>query len=248
MENKLDFEKMKLLVDESWREPLRGFFESEDCWKISQELKKNKGRFTPEKGETIWRCFKETKLDEMHTVWLALSPYPQRGISDGLCFSNSLSTTESPSLKIIFDAIEDNLGYKDTRNKDLKRWANSGVLMLNCSLTCIIGEPNSHLELYKPLINYLYKEVFSKKELNFVYFGAVARAFQILENGKLHKSLAVEHPSFSSREKRPMIHKNLFSWCNDRLKEQGKKGVQWQEYAEKLPFPEMEKQVYEEFI
>lgn len=240
---RVKFEKLAYNFDESWHSALKNYIESEDCYKVLSFLtKENKeGKQVLPSKQYLWRCFQETKLNEMHTVWLALSPYPQLNTGDGLCFSNSLTSSESPSLRIILDACEDDLGYKGERNRDLKRWANQGVLMLNCALSCQVGLPESHLKIWENFIKFLYSDVFNDKKLNFVYFGAKSREFQVYENKELHKSLAVEHPSYSARQERPMIHKNLFSWVNTQLKNCGKSEIKWMEFSD-LPWKEVEQE------
>lgn len=251
-EKKIDVEKMlNMHFHPSWHKVMRKFVESEDFYKIMKFLTdENKaGRKSLPEKQYLFRAFKETKLEDFKVLFLALSPYPQLGVGDGLCFSNSLTKEESPSLKIILDACENDLGYKDERNRDLKRWANQGVLMLNIALTCQVGLPKSHLDIWKPFILYLYKEVFNTLNLKIVYFGGDAKVYQEYENKILQRSLAVEHPSYSARQERPMIHKNLFSFVNNELEKEGKTKVQWQTFGD-LPWKEEEpkKQEQEEFI
>lgn len=245
---KLDWNVFKNRFHESYHLKLQPFFETEECYnilaKLTEEAKAGKN-VLPGKG-LMWRCLQETSLDDLKVVFLGLSPYPQEGIGDGLAFSNSLSFKESPSLRIILDSVEDDLGYKDNRNKDLKRWANQGVLLLNSALTCNSGEPKSHLDLWKPFTSFLFKEVFNDKELVIVYFGADAKEFKSLENNKLHSSKTVEHPAFAAREERPLRHQNLWSWCNTMLKSKNKSEIGWLEGEKKVILEEVKE--WEDFI
>ena len=179
-------------------------------------------------------------------MFLGLSPYFTVGIPDGLAFSCGISRKEQPSLKILLDACENNIGYKDSRNPDLKRWANQGVLLLNSSLTTLPNDARCHLELWNPFIKFLFKNVFNDKNIAIVYFGKDAQVYKEFENKDLHKSLNVNHPSYFARNNIPMEHKNLFTWCNTIVKENGKSEINWLEYKEKLIF-EGDKE-YEEFI
>jgi len=51
-----------------------------------------------------------------------------------------------PSLKNIFKELKSDMGVEAPKSGDLSPWAEEGVVLLNRSLTCRIGESNSHLD------------------------------------------------------------------------------------------------------
>lgn len=223
MENKVDYDKIKPLLHPSWHNKMQGWFESKECWDLSQYLKseKAKGRVVLPDGQYIWRCMLETPLDELKIVFMGLSPYFTPGVADGLAFSCSRTQKEQPSLRILLNAVQDDLeNIPDERNPDLKRWAKQGILLLNAALSCEEQKPDKHLEVWKPFITYLYNNVFNTiNGLIFVYFGKEAAKYSKLEQPFMHYSFQVEHPSAAARGMREMNHQNVFSKVNRILKE-----------------------------
>lgn len=242
MENKtLSWDKIGYHFDESYKNKLKPFVESGEFYKIMEFLtneNKNGKKVLPGKNE-IFRVFRETKLEDIKIIFLGMSPYFIEGVADGLSFSCGKTMKEQPSLKILLDSLEDDLGYKDDRNPDLVRWSKQGVFLLNASLSATKGDAKGHLPIWKPFIEYLYKNVFNDRKLIICYFGKDAAEFQGLENKELHKSMVVEHPSYAARQERGLIHKNLFTNVNKWLREDGEIGVKWQEYGS-LPFEKVE--------
>lgn len=127
----------------------------------------------------IFRAFKETSFDTMKVLMLGLSPYHTidngKVIADGLCFSTK-QPIEPPSLKVFYNAIEDDvyngLNLNMKRNPNLQFLAEQGVLLLNAALTCEPNMPTVHLELWKPFMDFIFKEIIDKeKGLHLVFWG-----------------------------------------------------------------------------
>src|SRR6187402_235501 len=247
-EKKLNWDKVGYHFDDSYKEVLSPFIESEEFYVImntlTEEAKSGK-KVLPGKTE-MFRIFRETKLQDIKVIFLGLSPYPQVNLGDGLAFSCSKTMIEQPSLKILLDACEDNLDLKGERNPDLQRWSSQGVFLLNLALSCRTSEPLSHVNLWKPFTKFLFTSVFNTLNVPIIYFGAEARNFMQYDNKDLHKSLAVEHPARAARLERGLDHKGLFTFCNNFLKKQGKSEISWLEFKD-LPFDMPEKKQYEEF-
>ena len=64
-------------IHKSWHEKLRPFIESEDCDKIYERLKfdSKRGKTIAPLSPNVWRCFKETSLDDLKVVLMGLCPY-----------------------------------------------------------------------------------------------------------------------------------------------------------------------------
>ena len=228
-ENKLNWDNFAPLIDGSWWNDLKPFIESKECWDIYQQLKADskEGNIYP-KSDLTWRAFKETKKQDLKVVFLALCPYHTcyNGIplADGLTFSAEFQTKQPPSLQLIWNAVEDDLcnglDLNLKKTNSLKSWANDGVLLLNVGLTVKENKPESHSELWKPFMTYLFDEVFSKiNGLLFVFFGKTAAKWENKTTPFIHYSKVLEHPAFSARQGRDFNHEYLFSWCNRLLKE-----------------------------
>lgn len=245
-QKKINWESFQEKFHISWREKLKPFFETEECYNILAELTKEaKARKTVLPGrDYLWRVF-QYDFNKINILFLGLSPYFTVGIPDGLAFSCSRTMKEQPSLSILFNCLEQDLGYKDDRNCDLHRWAEQGVMLLNASLSTLPNDAKCHLSLWNPFITYLFKEVFKDKELAIIYFGSDAKVFQQYENKELHKSYVCKHPSYYARNNSQMTEKP-FSFCNNYLKSVGKPEIKWQDFNKTLIF-EGDKE-YEEFI
>lgn len=149
-------------------------------------------------------------------------------VADGLAFSCGHTKEEQPSLKLIFNAIEEDLydGMKldMMRNPDLSYMAKDGVLLLNSMLTTTENSQDAHKELWKPFMTYFFKEVLPYfSGIPIVFFGAQAKEYERLVNKRSFYTKCVEHPSYANRQERAFKHDNLFSWTNEILtKNQGK--------------------------
>lgn len=242
MENKLEWENFEVLIDESWHNDLRPFIESKECYEIYQKLKGlPKGEVIP-KSNLLWRPFKECKKDNLKVVFMGLSPYHTRynnmDYADGLAFSTMLSKTP-PSLQLLHDAMEDDLGYKSAKPNDFSYLAEQGVLLLNAALTTSYQKAGNHVDLWYPFHKYMYENVYPKHNgLIFLYFGKDAAKLSKLETPFIHYSKIVEHPAFSARQNREFKHENCFSWINKLLKENNGSEftINWMKFEETLPF------------
>jgi uracil-DNA glycosylase len=110
---------------------------------INEFLESLDGSVTPQRSE-IFRAF-ELSLDEVKVVIMGQDPYPGVGVADGLAFSSRTATKVPASLRNIFREYSDDLGLPTPLNCDLSTWQNSGVLLLNRTLTTNTGESNVHL-------------------------------------------------------------------------------------------------------
>ena len=248
MDNRINWENYRVKnFHESWWKVLEPFFTSEEAYnmlsKLNEEVKRG-NKILPDKN-LIYRAF-STDFNNISSIFVGLSPYVIPNISDGICFSCGISGKEQPSLTKLLNCLENDLGYKDERNPDLFRWQTQGVMMLNISLTTIPNDPKAHLNIWKSFMKFLWTEVFSKKELIFVYFGQDAKVYQQYENKELHKSYVCKHPSYYARNNEEMTEKP-FSFVNNNLKLMGKNEIKWMEFGE-LPWKEEKVEEYKEFI
>jgi len=79
---------------------------------------------------------------------LGQDPYPNAAYPVGLAFSVPSGVEKLPSsLKNIFKELSSDLGIEIPLNGDLSKWAEAGVVLLNRTLTCRVGESNSHVNI-----------------------------------------------------------------------------------------------------
>jgi len=240
--NKLNWNAFKDLIDVSWHKDLQPFIESKECYDIYQHLKSLPRNEAIPKSELLWRPFQECKKEDLKVVFMGLSPYHtrfnNRDFADGLAFSTQLDKTP-PSLELLWNAVEDDLKNKTHREKDLKFWANQGVLLLNAGMSTSYQKAGNHVDLWLPFHKYMYENVYSKHNgLIFIYFGKEAQKLNKLESPFIHYSKNVEHPAAAARQNREFAHENLFSWANMILKSNNgiEYQIQWIPDSEDLPF------------
>lgn len=181
-------------VHPSWNEFLsNGVLEQLDY--IKSRIGDN---FTP--TENLILRFLSIDLDKVEVVILGQDPYPQDGVANGRSFqpSNLISWTQpysNNSIKNIIRLIHkeytgelvtySSINWARFNIKPPIEWFNSlesqGVLFLNSSLTCEIGDPNSHSFLWSNFTNKLIDYISSKKpKVYWFLFGKSAQQYSSL--------------------------------------------------------------------
>lgn len=139
----------------------------------------------------VFNAFKLTSPGKLKVVILGQDPYINPGEAMGLAFSVPEGNKIPPSLRNIFKKLS-----KTTKNGDLTKWAEQGVLLLNTALTVRAKSSNSHSKIWrditKQIIQYL-----SDKFNNIVFILWGGNAFEKKEwiNGNNHHVLISSHPS-----------------------------------------------------
>lgn len=184
----------------------------------------------------LFRAFELTPLGSVKCVILGQDPYhstiaggPLIGqpTAQGLSFgSHPLDPNIPPSLKNIFKELRDSKAIdKMPTNGDLSRWAKTGCLMLNTSLTVKPHQANSHENLW---MSFIYKVISILNEFNqdciFVLWGKNASFYRKFINDS-HPIMRT-HPSPLSASK-GFFGCNHFNKINDILKLQKKKLIKW---------------------
>lgn len=200
-----------------WVRVLKPFLQSEEWQILRTELKEaSKGKIYPHIDD-IFRAFKLCPYNELMTVFLTTNPYDVQ--NDGLAFSTSTTgMDDNPKvLDCIFDAVQADYPYcNQYKDSDLGRWAQQGVLLLNCDLTTVKGKPGAHLQMWHPMMKHIFKYLGQYNTgIIYVLIGTHAHKFSqyiIPENNDIFK---LEHPMVAVKEKRAWDHKNVFKRIND---------------------------------
>lgn len=180
-------------------------------------------RFTPALKD-IFRAFNECPYDDLKVIIVGMDPYPKVGIADGIAFSNSYNPPErtEASLRFILNNINDTVYNleKDpkTMDKDLKRWSNQGVLLLNVGLTVEINKIGSHIKLWNPFIAFLF-DMLGKDSKKYIwaFLGNAAKEYEKLVPDT-HIKLFASHPASAAYQKlKTWDSNNLFNNINDHL-------------------------------
>jgi uracil-DNA glycosylase len=234
----MDFQKFEPILG-SWGRVLKPFIESKECDNIYATLKDcslNGKKIAPLSINT-WKAFQECDYNNLKVVCVGMCPYHtfKNGtpVADGKMMSCSITNTLQPSLEILYKGIEEDIadGMDLTMQKpaDLNYLSLQGVLLLNAALTTEENKAGSHIDLWKPFMNYMFKEVFNKynRGLVFIFFGKDAGKYEKLLTPMLHYSKVIEHPAAASYTGKEWKHDNVFSWTNNILKSNLGEEVHW---------------------
>lgn len=177
----MDFNKFKIHFHSSWHSKIKPFIESEECDKIYAFLKaeSKKGVKVAPISMHLWKCFKETPLNEVKVIMMGISPYSgfkdDAPIADGLLLGCSITEQLHPSLHRFYNAIEkefyDGFNLDYVKNTNVDYLTEQGVLMLNASLTTEMDKEGAHLEIWEPFIKYLFKHILNDLGVPIIFIG-----------------------------------------------------------------------------
>lgn len=194
-----------------------------------------RGRKVYPPRERVFDAMRITEFSRVKVVILGQDPYinehPQLGPeAHGLCFSVKEGIPAPPSLKNIFQEIDNSLhgGVRREVSTDLTRWAKQGVLLLNASLTVIAKQSNSHAHLgWHALTDNIIETISAHKEhVVFMLWGAFAQKKAALIDLNKHLVLKTSHPSPLSAH-RGFLGSGVFVKCNNYLEKNGLEQIDW---------------------
>jgi len=209
------------LTPSGWVNKLRGFILSSDFDKILDKLlaERDAGkRFTPPLKYTF-RAFEECPEKDLKIVMIGQDPYPHFGVADGIAFSCGLTQKLQPSLKNMFEAIEETVfqGYPSNQDPDLTRWANQGILMLNSALTTQVDKVGTHYDIWKDFIMYVLDMLnLTNSGLIFILLGTKAQELEPMI-GQNHYILKASHPASAVYSKTVWDCNDIFNKANEIL-------------------------------
>jgi uracil-DNA glycosylase len=222
---------------------MRPFIESEECDKIYAFLKaeSKRGKKVAPLSMHVWRCFKETSLDDLKVVMVGMCPYHtfknDAPVADGLLMGCSITEQVQPSLDQFYRAMEkefyDGLNLSIIENPDVSFLAHQGVLMLNAALTTEINKAGSHLEIWEPFMKYLFEEVINYLGVPIVFLGKDAARYKKY-TGIFAHVFEVSHPASATYKGIDWDTEGVFTKVNRLLEENNGFSVQWLDVD--LPF------------
>lgn len=203
-------------VDVSWRP----FFQQRES-AINSTLTNLTGVDIAPTRESIFRAFRRP-LDEVKIVIVGQDPYPAQGVADGLAFSTGSEHARPASLRNIFKEYVSDLSYELPKGNDLSPWAESGVFLLNRTLTTSVGHRNAHVDSnWKDFTCEVVKYV-SQRNVVGILWGRYAQDLSPF----FQRSIISPHPSPLSAH-RGFFGSRPFSRANDALIEMNVAPVNW---------------------
>ncbi|MDY5669763.1 MAG: uracil-DNA glycosylase [Bacilli bacterium] len=220
-------------MDKSWNK----FFEKEKEQEYFKNLlsrldeEYNNKIIYPER-ENLFRAFKETKLDDVKVVILGQDPFHEEQQATGLAFSVPGGLKLPPSLKNIYQEIENEYNYLMLNNGDLTYLARQGVLLINAFLSVEAHKPLSHhFKEYEIFITHLFLYLNSVDHpIVYMLWGNFAKKFAKLISNPNHLVIERNHPSPLSANKGGWFNQNTFIECDNFLLSKGLKPIDWKNY------------------
>ena len=176
-------ELVENLFEKGWFEHLKPFIDSPEFDKIIDFLKEEKrlGKTITPFDKNCFKAFKECPFDKVKVVIIGQDPYPNiinnHFEADGLAFSYTKSNADDnhvpKSLNVILREVQRDVYNNEAEysnvfiDTNLSRWAKQGVLLLNSSLTTLVGNPNGHRDLWTLFIEY------TLNQLNLYHTGVI---------------------------------------------------------------------------
>ena len=209
----------KKLIPSGWARILKGFIYSAEFEKIIRELAKQTGegkRFTPILKD-MFRAFEECPYNRLKVIVVGQDPYPTSGVADGIAFSCKNTPNLQPSIRYILTAINDTVyeGNATSSDKDLTRWANQGVLLLNTALTTTVGKSGQHFKIWQPFCAYLFDWLnWYNPGIVYIYTGKKAEEWRDSISDNNYK-LITTHPASAAYNKQQQWEcNNVFNEVN----------------------------------
>ncbi len=176
--------------------------------------------------EKVMRAF--VGWDNVRVVIFGQDPYPKKSIACGLAFGTELGVAVPDSIKNIYACLlRSGLITSIPDHADLTSWAEQGVLLLNTSLTTVVGKPAAHVQYWNPFVTRVIEEL-DRPGMIFIMLGGHARKLA----SKHATRLEWGHPSpintINSTDK-PGAFKfcTCFASANQILEEAGEDTINW---------------------
>ncbi|MCK9493177.1 MAG: uracil-DNA glycosylase [Acholeplasmataceae bacterium] len=179
------------------------------------------------KQENWFKALVLTPLENVKVVILGQDPYYNPHQANGLCFSVNKGVSLPPSLRNIYQVIEEDYQIKMAPHGDLTSWATEGVLLLNTVLTVSEGKPLSHQNLgWLTFTNEVIKLLQTKDDIVYILLGSYAQSYTALITNKTHVVLKSSHPSPLSSY-RGFMTSHIFMKANQELMKKNINPVNW---------------------
>ena len=238
----MKWELFKDQFHESWHAKMQPFIESEACDNIYKYLKaeSKRGKKIAPLSSAVYRCFRETPLDELKVVMIGMCPYHtfynNAPVADGLLMGCSVTGRMQPSLEKFYDGVEkelyDGLSLKHVKNPDVSYLAKQGVLMYNAALTTEMNKAGSHIELWEPFTKYVLEEIVTPTGVPVIFLGKDASKYEKYTS-PFSWNFVLTHPASAAYKQSDWNTEGVFTKVNKVLKDNNNFHIEW---LDKVPF------------
>lgn len=216
---------------EEWLSVLQTEFEQPYMRSLSMFLRREKaaGKTIYPAGNDLFAALEATPPQSVRVVILGQDPYHGPKQAHGLSFSVPLGQGIPPSLRNIFQELENDVGFQSPGHGFLNHWAKQGVLLLNAVLSVEAGRAGSHQGMgwerfTDAIVKHLDREGGPKV---FLLWGSHAQKKGLGICDTKHLILRAPHPSPLSAH-RGFFGCRHFSQANTFLADQGLGVIDWQ--------------------
>ena len=238
----MKWELFKDQFHESWHAKMQPFIESEACDNIYKYLKaeSKRGKKIAPLSSAVYRCFRETPLDELRIVMIGMCPYHtfsnNAPVADGLLMGCSVTGRMQPSLEKFYDGVEkelyDGLNLNYVKNPDVQYLAKQGVLMYNAALTTEMNKAGSHIELWEPFTKYVLEEIVTPTGVPVIFLGKDASKYEKY-TGPFSWNFVLTHPASAAYKQSDWNTEGVFTKVLKILKDNNNFHIEW---LDKVPF------------
>lgn len=218
------------MISNDWLPALKEEFSKEYYNKLFEFVKDEYSKYVIyPPSDDIFNALHLTNLEDVKVLILGQDPYINPKQAHGLCFSVQPGTDIPPSLKNIYEELNNDLGCYIPNNGFLEKWAKQGVLLLNTVLTVRAGASNSHQgkgwEKFTDAIIRTVNDI--DRPIVYMLWGRPAQTKISMLNNPKHLILKAPHPSPLSAY-RGFFGCKHFSKANEFLESNGIKPIDWQ--------------------
>lgn len=225
---------LKTIIHNDWQDVLAAEFAKPYYQQLRQFLKQEYQTKTiyPDMYH-IFEAFELTPFAKVKVVILGQDPYHGPNQAHGLSFSVLPGQKLPPSLRNIYQELQDDLKIAPVSHGYLKSWAEQGVLMLNAVLTVEQSHPNSHKNHgWEQLTDAAISALSARpKPVIFILWGSYAQKKAALIDQETNIVIKAPHPSPLSAY-RGFFGSKPFSKTNAALIAMGETPINWQLPAE----------------
>lgn len=219
----------KSVLEQDFRAPymtrLRTFLQS--------ELQAGKRIYPPMRE--VFSALDHCPLNQVRVVVIGQDPYHGEDQAHGLSFSVKPGVPPPPSLRNIFQEIQEDLRTPTSSQRQfsmsqgcLNGWAAQGVLLLNSVLTVVAGRSGSHQgygweQFTDKIVNIVNAQ---RENVVFLLWGRPAQEKGAIVDRRKHYVLSAPHPSPLSAD-RGFFGCRHFSKTNSYLQSHGSDPIDW---------------------
>lgn len=221
---------LQYLTAPGWRNKLEGMFPHWPMNSLEHIINQahEDGILCP-KIEDIFKAYNLTDFDDVKVVIIGQDPYFSKGMADGLAFSSAIPNKRPPSLRNIFELLEDEYGYTyQGMPNNLDEWAKQGVLLLNGVLTTTTAGPMQHSKLgwfafIEETLDFLDE---TDRPIVFMLWGKYAQGYSEYITNPNHLVIKTSHPAPLSAH-RGFFDSRCFTKANKFLVSNNIEPVDW---------------------